>query len=288
MTPVSRSPRPARMRRLALALALLAGILAGVRPAHAVTVSPSAVYIDGRSRSSVITLVNQGGLPEEIEISFAFGYPHNDASGQIVVPLFAADSVPPGEPSAVGWIRAFPRRLVLQPGQKQVVRILVNPPRGLPDGEYWARILVSSTGGEPPVEKQMGNGVSIALRTRTVIVTAVSYRQGDVRTGVQVDHASAAPAPGGVALRLDLSRLGNAAYLGHLRAELLAPDGKLLGEADTDLAVYRQLHADLLIPLERDAPPGSSVRFRFSTERPDLPPDGPLPAAPVRGTVPVA
>ena len=90
--------------------------------------------------------------PEEIDIAFAFGYPQSDSVGNVTVPF--TDSVPAGEPGAVPWLRAFPRRLVLQPGQQQVVRILAQPPENLPDGEYWGRVMVASIGGQPPIQQQ--------------------------------------------------------------------------------------------------------------------------------------
>jgi hypothetical protein len=62
---------------------LLAAALFALAPmaAHAVTVSPNALYIDSRTRSGVLTLYNPGSAAEEIDITFAFGYPRSDALG---------------------------------------------------------------------------------------------------------------------------------------------------------------------------------------------------------------
>ena len=48
------------------------------------------------------------------EVEFAFGYPQTDAEGNIQVPLSSEAAA--GEPSAVPWLTAFPRRLVLESG----------------------------------------------------------------------------------------------------------------------------------------------------------------------------
>lgn len=284
-----RPSRAAWSRTCRVVLAGLAVTLAGAAKAHAVTVAPSALYIGHQTRTATLTLHNPGTLAEEIEISFAFGYPTSDGQGNVSVNTVPADSAPAGEPSAAGWIRAFPRRLRLEPGQRQVVRVMVQPPANLPDGEYWARVLVSSTGGRPPVEQVLDSGIRVQIDTRMVVVTALSYRKGPVQTGVAVKRAAAESTSEGVALTLDFARQGNAAFLGRVRAELVAPNGQVLAQAEDDMAVYRELRRVLrLAPPGGTAPRGATIRYVIDTERQDIPPGGALPAPTVRGTVPVA
>jgi hypothetical protein len=269
------------LRHLALA-ALLATTPAAAR---AVTVSPNALFIDSRTRSGVLTLYNPGTSAEEIEITFAFGYPRSDLAGAISVAL--ADSAPAGEPSVLGFVRAFPRRLRLEPGQRQTVRILMQPPAGLPEGEYWGRVLVRSRGGRPPVEQQQG-GIHMQIDLETVIVGAVNYRNGAMHTGVAVDSATAQPSLRGDSVRVtaDLTRRGNAAYLGHMKLELVGADGRVLGSTDEDLAVYRSLRKVAVISVPAGASlRGAGVRYRFSTDRPDIDPESRLSTEPVTGTV---
>lgn len=273
-------------RALLLALVLLAG---SSRVALAVSVSPSALYIDNRTRSGVITLINSGTRAEEIEISFAFGYPQADSLGNVAVQLL--DSVPGGEPSAMAWLRAFPRRLRLEPGQRQAVRVLVQPPAGLPPGEYWARILVRSRGAQPPIEQKQGD-IRLQVEVETVIATALSYRNGAVATGIEEHAVSAVPAADSlVRLWMDLARQGNAAYLGHLRAELVNPAGAVVATSEDDLAVYHAMRRkfEIVLPEALRGRPltGYTVRWALSTERPDLPPSAPLPAPTRRGSIAV-
>lgn len=273
------------MRISLRSLALGALLTATSLPAHAVTVSPNALFIDSRTRSGVLTLYNPGTRAEEIEISFAFGYPRSDALGAITVPL--ADSAPAGEPSVLGFVRAFPRRLRLEPGQRQTVRILMQPPVGLPEGEYWGRVLIRSRGGRPPVEQQQG-AIRMQIDLETVIVGAVNYRNGTVRTGVAVDSARAAATMKGdsVTVVADLTRRGNAAYLGHMTLELVAADGRVLAAAEEDLAVYRSLRkVETLAVPPGTSLKGASIRYRFTNERPDIDPDVRLSSDPVTGVV---
>lgn len=270
-----------RLASLALALALTG------RPAGAVAVSPNALYIDGRTRSGLLTLVNTGSAAEEIEIGFAFGYPRSDSAGVVSVELVS--SAPAGEPSAVPWLRAFPRRLRLAPGQRQVVRVLVQPGAAPTDGEYWGRMTITSRGGEPPITQQEGR-VSFSVAVQTVIVAAVNFRQGKVTTGVAVEQATASVADSAVRLTLDLARQGNAAFLGRVTAQLLDRAGRPQGTpVAEDVAVYRSLRRVVVLPVPAGASlAGYAVRYAFDTVRPDLPPDAPLVARPVTGTVPIA
>lgn len=276
------------MRISARSLVLAALLAASPAIARAVTVSPNALFIDSRTRSGVLTLYNPGTTAEEIEITFAFGYPRSDLAGAISVAL--ADSAPSGEPSVLGFVRAFPRRLRLEPGQRQTVRILMQPPAGLAEGEYWGRVLVHSRGGRPPVEQQQG-GIHMQIDLETVIVGAVNYRNGAVKTGVAVDSARAAIVAAGDSVRVvaDLRRLGNAAYLGHLTLELVGADGRVIGAVDEDLAVYRTLRKveSIAIPA-RTSLVGASVRYRLTTERPDIDPESRLAAEAVTGSIALA
>jgi hypothetical protein len=267
---------------VAAALALAAG---AVRPAHAVSVSPTALYIDSRTRSAVLTLYNPGTLPEEITIDFAYGYPVSDSTGNVTVPVTQQPAA--GEPSALAWMRAFPRRMLLQPGQRQLVRVLVEPPADLADGEYWARVLVSSRGGQPPIEQTQGD-IRLQLNVQTTLVMAANYRKGAVSSGVVVNAASARHTADGVQLQVDLGRTGNAAYLGRMRAELVDASGNVVATLYDDIAVYRGMRRRLTFATPAGAAPGVAVRLHIDTEREDLPPGGALPSNPVDQRIPVS
>ena len=266
----------------ALMLAALL-VLGAAREAAAVAVSPIALYIDSRSRTGTLTLYNDGARPEEIEIAFAFGYPRSDSLGNVAVAL--ADSAPAGEPSVVPWLRAFPRRLVLQPGQRQVVRVMVQPPAGVADGEFWGRVLVKSRGGQAPIEQTQGD-VTLQINLETVVAVAVSYRHGSVSTGLDVTRAEVSREGADVVTTLDLRRTGNAAFLGRLRAELLDSSGRVVGTAEDLLAVYHDLRRRIAIPAPAGATGPFRVRLTVDTVRDDLPPEGPLPVSTITRVVP--
>lgn len=269
-------------RRFLLALALLVSVAA---PAWAVTVSPNALYIDHRTRSGTLTLVNTGTRAEEIEINFMFGYPRADSLGNVSVEVVA--EAPLGEPSLVPFLRAFPRRLRLEPGQRQVVRIFVQAPADLPAGEYWGRVAITSRGGQAPIEQQQGE-IRLQVNVETVVITAVTYRNGSVNTGLDLEGLTAQRSDSAVRVGMLMKRTGNAAYLGRLRLELVDARGTVVAETYEDVAVYRDIRRQFVIGVPQAlAPGGYTVRYSFTSERPDLPPEGPLPADARAGTIDV-
>jgi P pilus assembly chaperone PapD len=276
--------RSLRSSVVSAALIALALTLAAV-PAAAVTVSPTALFIDSRSPSATLTLYNGGTVAEELEVSFAFGYPVSDAQGRVTVDL--VDTAAAGEPSLVPYLRAFPRRLTLAPGQRQTLRVLVQAPGTLAAGEYWGRVMVRARGGQPPIEQTQGN-VRMQLSVETVVATAVLFRKGAVDTGVRLVSATAELARDSVRATFDVERTGSAVWLGRVSAQLVGPDGRVVGETGDAVALYRSLRLRFVLPLPAGAPrSGYTVRYVLDNERPDLPSPGHVTAPPINGTTPV-
>ncbi|MDB4950458.1 MAG: hypothetical protein JWM27_3107 [Gemmatimonadetes bacterium] len=263
-------------------LVAFAALALAARDAAAVNVSPAVLYIDGHTREGVVTLYNSGTQAEEIEVGFQWGTHVSDDVG--VVRLVLADSAPEGAPSALSWLRAYPRRLVLAPGESQVVRVIVRPPAGLAAGEYWARMVVNAVPQVPAVENTNGQA-TMQLRIGTRIVGGLHYRVGRLSTSLSVEHATAERDGKDVHLTLDLVRGGNAAFIGRLRARLLDAHGAVVGEEHVEpITVYRSLRWRFTLPAA-DASRVAAVEYTFDTERPDLPPGTALDADPIQGRV---
>lgn len=270
-------------RVLGAAMAVIGLLGLTTRAAHAVTVSPTAVYITSRNPSALLTLINTGTRPEEIELAIGFGYPISDTAGVLRVDI--VDSGKAGDPSLTSFLRVFPRRLVLQPGQRQVVRVMVAMPASAADGEYWGRVLVKSRGGEPPIEQSQGS-VRMQLSLETTFATAVFFHKGDVKTGISIPAVEARRMGDSVQFTIDLERKNNGAFLGRVRAELVNASGATVAEVEDVAAVYRTLRRRFVLRTGSPLPAGAyTVRYLVDTERPDLPSQGPIRAEAVRGTV---
>lgn len=263
------------IRMLAALLALAPAAL----QAQGVVVAPHAVFIDHATRSGSITLYNPGEDPVEVSVSFGFGYPTTDSAGSVSVEL--TDSAPAGQPANIGWLQAFPRRVTVARQQRQTIRILASPPQGLPDGEYWGRVIIGAKGGTVPVVGVPDSGaisVGLSLEVRTVI--SVTYRKGTLTTGVTLGAPSASYAPDSVAVRVPMTRTGTAAYLGMARVQVRDSRDALVGEAERPVGVYYSLDPRIDVPVGVLAPGTYKVRVDVGTDRTDLPPRSAI-AAPV-------
>lgn len=273
-------------RRGAGALLAALALCALPAPAHAVTVYPTTLFLDGRTRTATLTLTNDGLRAEEIDIGFSFGIPVSDGSGTVRVTFL--DDVPPGQPSVLPFIRAFPRRMRLEPGQTQVVRVLVQPPEGLAAGEYWGRVMVGSVGGQPPIEQQQGE-IAMQINIRTVIAIGVYYRHGQVETSLSLNGARADFDGNQARLLLDLDRGGNAAAVGRIVAELLDAAGEVVASQTEAIAVHQDMlwRVDIPLPAGVSADAGYSVRYVVEARREDLLTEL-LPMQRLTGTVPLS
>ena len=268
-----------RWRLASLALAVLVGLPALLQ---AVFIAPHVVFIGDETRAGQVTVGNNGDEPEEITVDLMFGYPDTDSVG---TPFIHFIEDPGAEyPSAAEWIRAFPRRMRLGPGDRQILRLLATPPANLPDGEYWARLIVTSRGGTIPVastDTTVRAGLQLVFR----LVAPVIYRKGNVSTGITLTSLEASVVDDSLVVWVAATRLGNAAYLGTAQFAVLTEDGTGVRDWTIPLAVYYPITRRFVF---RDVglPPGSyRLTLRLAAEREDIEGDHVLPAPPVGDTV---
>jgi hypothetical protein len=145
-------------------------------------------------------------------------------------------------------------------------------------------VLIVATGGRPPIEQQVQPDVRVAINMRTIVVASLNYRKGTrLTTSVNVQAAEAVRTADGAQLTVDLARLGEAAYLGKVRVELLASDGRVVAEEEDVLSVYRTLRRRFI--MADSARAGTRFRYTFTTERPELGQSNIINAPPVSGMV---
>ncbi|TVP75444.1 MAG: hypothetical protein EA352_08250 [Gemmatimonadales bacterium] len=274
-----------RLPLLLLVAAFPATLPATLAAQGAVTVAPTAVQMDHASRSASVTLVNTGTSPAEVEVGTIFAYPSTDDDGRLHLLEGDADADPR---SAAGWIRPFPRQLVLEPGERRVVRLLGEPPADLADGEYWARLVVTSREAAPAVTASAGEDIQVGLTMEVRTILAANYRKGAVDTGLRVASFEPEVDDGVLRLHTRMEREGSAAYIGTLTLALEDASGTVLREWTEQVAVYRGVERVIERPVD-DLPPGDWVlRARFSTaDRSDVPATVRLDTEPVDVSAPV-
>jgi P pilus assembly chaperone PapD len=265
-----RLPLMATAISLALILSTAAELFAGV------LVAPTVVFLSDRSRTGRLTIQNPTNLPKDVTISFSFGLPSSDSLGDVYLTLQDSNVTDPR--SALGWIKAFPRKVVLPPNGSQVVRVVAYPPSGLADGEYWARIVVAAEEGEATIPASNQNG-AISTRLNMITQTAIvlKYRTGALVSDLQLLGASAQTTPSQVWVTVNLVNRGNVSYVGVLKCRLVDGDDSEISSNQVDLAVYRNLKRRIALPITNKKTP-RQVEVTISNEgRTDIAPEDVIP-----------
>jgi len=255
-------------------LLILIFICSGIVKAG-VLVAPTSVILSETDRTGRMTVQNPTDKPKEISVRFAFGIPTSDSLGNVTVNII--DSGETHHPrSAIGWVRAFPRKMVLAPGATQVVRFVANPPRDLPDGEYWARIVVRSQESQANIPIS-GESDKITTQLNMIMETAIvlKYRTGDLVAKLDITDTEVEETDSTVSVTFDIANRGNASYVGILDCRLLDAANKELASRKLDFAIYEDLKRRIDLPVVQDEGPRPwHLDVSVSTEgRKDIPPE---------------
>jgi hypothetical protein len=248
-------------------------------------VAPTILTLSDRERFGTLMVDNRSAQPQEVTISFKFGYSSSDADGNRF--FVYDDSAAAAAFGLHEQIRAFPRRFVLAPGERQIVRMSARPAADAPDGVYWARVVTASQPQSPPVEQANADGVATQVVFRLEQVTTVLYQKGAVDSGVDAPALEAQMEADSVAVRLPLRRLGNAPFYG--RARLTVVPEAVQGDPDAVPAIEDELLFEVFfdrvvrfaLPLESLPSGHYRVRVTVDSDRPDIPGDERVAAEPV-------
>ncbi len=221
----------------------LSDVMAGV------LVSPTVIFLSNRSRTGRMTVQNPTDTKQEVTVRFSFGLPESDSLGNIRVNL--NDSISTDPNSALGWLKAFPRKMNVEPNATQIIRFVASPPKEIPDGEYWARVIVRARAAETEIPSATDEN-AITTRLNMVMQTAImlKFRQGELVSQIEVTDLQATPTPENVEVMVDISSKGTASYIGMLHCRLLDANNNEISKTATQLAVYHDIRRRLNLPLK--------------------------------------
>lgn len=271
-----------RLATIVRALAVAATLVALVAPRPAacqILVAPPVVFMQDQERVSHYLVQNTSDFPQEVSVSFQFGYPAVDVDGEVYMEY--EDLAAAAQYSIADQIRAFPRQFVLQPGQRQRVRLMLHGDGATADGAYWTRIITSSIPVSPTVESGSSEGITTRITVRMNSVTTLIYRRGEARTGVEIADLSAQVDGGHLVVRTALRRVGNSPFIGSRIVTVRDVHGQEIQSDVAATAIYFDQERSYSMAAA-DLPPGEyDVELRFVSRRADVADSHLLPVEPI-------
>ena len=177
--------------------ALMVLALAGPALAQGISVAPSRIVLDGKTRAATVFLSNRSDEAETYRISMAYFVMTDDGT------LVRADSTTAGVVNfADEVLRYSPRRVVIPAGGSQTVRLLVRRPRdrNVDDQEFGAHLSVCSVPTVPRL-KEVEENLPELTSDDQFIVRAVASVETLVPIIVRFGHPEADMAVSGLGVR---------------------------------------------------------------------------------------
>lgn len=248
-----------------------------------VIVAPTILFMSDQSRFGTFVVMNRSNTPQEISISFRFGFPESDSSGNIRMEY--NDSLMAEKHSCQQWVRGFPQKFVVNPGQQQVVRLLVTPPVSISDGEYWTRLVTSSTPQAKTIDT-VRTGITANITFVLEQVTTIIYKKGSVSTTVDLPNVEVKQDSASLNLLAHVSRGGNSPFFGKISVDVQDRAGNKIYSEEQVIAVYRDnMVLKFAVPLSKMREGSYAANVTLTSERTDIPQDDLLKTAAVEKTV---
>lgn len=250
-----------------------------------VSLAPTSVFADANGIGTLY-VTNGSEKPQEINVSFLFGYPGNDSKGNLV--MVYADSLREKQSGLGDRIRTFPRSFILAPGQQQTVRFQIRPDRSKPDGMYFTRVKVTSNEQTADVEQNSIDGISTQVKLKFEQVIAAFYKSGTVNTGLEFNGLEASKIDKSLSIDSEFKIVGNSPFIGSLQIDVKDGAGKVVASNQQTVALYYEGKRNFSFVLPEGLAKGSYlVELTFLTERSDMPKSDLVQAPPVKKTLTV-
>jgi hypothetical protein len=250
-----------------------------------VSIAPTTIFIDQNGIGSVF-ITNPGDTPQEINVSFAFGYPGDDELGNLT--MVYTDSIRAKEFGIDERVRAFPRTFILAPQQQQTVRLQVRPDRSLAAGTYFTRVKITSNAQTTDVEETAQEGVSTRVNFKFDQVIAAFQKVGAVTTGLEFDDVQLVQSDSILRVIPAFKTTGNSPFIGSVTATLKNVQNETLAEQGQTVALYFSGKRAIELKLPENISPGDyTVTLVYETKRGDIPSSDLVQTPAISKTIPV-
>jgi len=271
------------MRRLFIFLLFVTMLATGAQAQ--VAISPTTVFIGNNNFGSFLVM-NNSNQAQEIAVEFLFGYSVSDSLGNATM-NFVEEGEIADLKSINPYIRSFPRTFILEPGQRQTVRLTVRPPADMADGTYWTRVKIRSNPRTAVIQQSESGGVGTQINFIFEQVLGTYYKKGVVNTGVVLNSAESVLVNDNYLLVYDFSLSGNSPFIGTVSVKVKDASGKDVYDDFVSTTLLLSGKRNFTIPVKDLTPGMYSVTFTFESNRRDIPEADRIPMERVQRTVQV-
>lgn len=262
------------MKRLLLSIVLF--LLAFDLSYGQIAVSPLVLFVDNISRSGDMTIFNQGTEPKEISIKLNYGYIDYDSTGKSFLNM--EDTVSSKDNSIAPYITVYPKKLVIQPGSSQTVKLMVKNTNALADGTYWTRIITESKDVKKQIDStNIGDKVSVGLSIKFNMVSAFIFQKGKLNTKINLESFSARTDSSKVNLLLGFSREGNSPFFGTSKITILDNSGDEVKTIEETFAGYFKGFKAFPVDKKELKPGNYKAEVILTNDQPDVPDEKKVP-----------
>jgi hypothetical protein len=215
---------------------------------------PKRIVFEGRNRIEQVILSNTGKEPATYNISF-LDYKMTE-SGEFV----AITEPELGQHFATPFLRVYPRRVELAPGESQTIKVQVINTEKMEDGEYRSHLYFRAEKNNIPLgqdnEVKDSNTITVKLEAVFGISIATIVRKGKSNTFASISGLEyTQDTDANHFLKFDINREGNMSTYGAIKIYFISRENKKfeVGKAG-GLAVYA---------------PGNVRKVKMQLQKPD-------------------
>lgn len=242
-----------------------------------VIISPYIILVDEQNRFGKFIVQNESNETYEVTITFVFGFPQSDSLGSMSMKYI--DNPDSTYPSAVEWIKAFPRKFFLEPKQRQLIRMMVVPNKDLSPGTYWARIVTSASPTSTAIDT-IKQGISAKIKFVLNQITTLLYRVGDNESKAQLINYFVKEDSSGTSVFTNLEREGNSPFFGSVVVSVSNDSNRVLEEKTEKISLYYNLTKKFSFGNLKPGLYSAEIKI-INNEKEDIPESNIKPAEPI-------
>lgn len=186
-------------------------------------ITPTRVVFEGRKQKETLNLVNTGKDTATFSISFIQYNMNEDGSFTII------DELDSGQMFADPFLRIFPRRVMLAPGEPQVIMLQCRRKADMKDGEYRSHLYFRSEKSNKPLATKIKDTTLMSVQLIPIygISIPVIVRSGNVNVGSTLSNLSLETKnDANQYITLTINRTGNISIYGDISIEFIPDRGR--------------------------------------------------------------